>query len=117
VSIKRAGSFEAALGHCLKYPSKFFDAPPDRLVELELAFDRVRRVHALASFYNPKIESEPGEDAGAEKKCCPICGDLLLDSQGWDFVQELKAEGRRDLDDVRLEARRAKMLMRSESPP
>lgn len=118
VSIKRAGSFEAALGHCLKYPSKFFDAPPDRLAELEVAFDRVRRVHALARFYNPKIEPEPGEDVGAEKRCCPICGYLLLDAQGWAFLDELRAEGRRDVETVRREVARARVLApRSESPP
>src|SRR5262249_45949985 len=62
VSIKRANSFEAALGHALKYPSKYFEASPVRLVDLEIAFDRVRRVHALAAFYNPKIERQPGEE-------------------------------------------------------
>lgn len=104
VSIKPARSFEAALGHCLKYPSKFFDAPPARLVELELALHRVRRVHALARFYNPKIQQEPGEDEFAEAGHCPTCGDLLGEpKRGWAFVDQLVAEGRRDLDEVRLE--------------
>jgi hypothetical protein len=43
ISIKRAKSFEAALGHALKYPSKFFEASEARLVDLEIAFDGVRR--------------------------------------------------------------------------
>jgi hypothetical protein len=116
VSIKRAKSFEAALGHALKYPSKFFDACPERLVELEVAFDRVRRVHTLARFYNPDIEREPGEDAAADAGHCPICGDLLLDAQGWHFVDDLRREGRRDSDAVRAEVARAKVLA-GKGPP
>ena len=110
VSIKRARSFEAALGHALKYPSKFFDAPPARLAELEVAFDHVRRVHALARFYNPKIEREPGEEGPNEAGHCPICGDVLLDVQGWHFLDELQREGRRDADEVRIETGRTRVL-------
>ena len=115
VSIKRAKSFEAALGHALKYPSKFFNASPARLVELEVAFDRVRRVHTLARFYNPKIEREPGEDGNTDAGHCPICGDLLLDAPGYHFVADLQREGRRNADVVRVEANRARAL--AESPP
>jgi len=102
ISIKRAKSFEAALSHSLKYPSKFFDAPPSRLVDLEVAFDRVRRVHAVAAFYNPKIEREPGEDAGLLNGTCPICRGLLgepgfKEKRGWCFADELECEGRQDL--------------------
>jgi hypothetical protein len=103
ISIKAAKSFEVALSHCLKYPSKFFDAPPFRLADLELAFHRVRRVHAVAEFYNPKIEREPGEDEnekGAE--CCPLCHALLGEpARGWTFVEHLQREGRRNLEEVR----------------
>ncbi len=103
VSIKNAGSFEAALSHVLKYPSKFWNASPARLVDLELAFDHVRRVHAVASFYNPKIEREPGEDSSAEASHCPICGELLGEPErGWAFVDELSREGRRNLDEERM---------------
>lgn len=115
VSIKRAKNFEAALGHALKYPSKFFDADPARLVELEVAFDRVRRVHALAAFYNPKIEREPGEDENGAGRC-PICGDVLLDAPGYHFIDELQREGRRDVDTVRIEAGRAKVLSGAAPP-
>lgn len=104
ISIKRAKSFEAALSHALKYPSKFFDAPPARLVDLELAFDRVRRVHAVAAFYNPRIEYEPGEDAKLLNGTCPICRGLLGEpfrKRGWSFADELEREGRRDLEQVR----------------
>ncbi len=110
LKIQRARSFEAALGHALKYPSKFFDADPARLVELEVAFDRVRRVHALAGFYNPKIEREPGEEGPCDAGHCPICGDLLLDARGYHFVDDLQREGRRAVDVVRIEVGRAKVL-------
>lgn len=110
VSIKAAKNFEAALGHALKYPSKFFDADPARLVELEVAFDRVRRVHALAVFYNPKIEREPGDDGPCEARHCPVCGDLLLDAPGYHFIDDLRREGRKAVDVVRIETGRAKVL-------
>lgn len=116
ISIKPAGSFEAALKHALKYPSKFFNADPARLVELEVAFDRVRRVHALAAFYNPKIEREPGEEGPVDPGHCPICGDLLLDAPGYRFISDLKEEGRRDVDAARVDAARAKAFAR-EFPP
>lgn len=115
VSIKEARSFEAALGHALKYPSKFFNAPPARLVELEVAFDRVRRVHALAAFYNPQIEREPGEEGPCEAGHCPVCGDLLLDAPGYHFISDLEREGRRDVGAVRVDVARARVL--AESPP
>jgi hypothetical protein len=115
VSIKRAHSFEAALGHALKYPSKFFNAAPERLVQLEVAFDRVRRVHALAAFYNPKIQGEAGKDAPVPTSRCPICGDPLLDAQGYHFISDMKLEGRRAVDTVRVEMNRARVL--GESPP
>lgn len=108
--IQRARSFDAALGHALKYPSKFFEADPARLVELEVAFDRVRRVHALAAFYNPTIEREPGQEGPSEAGHCPICGDLLLDAPGYHFIDDLQREGRRAVDVVRIEAGRTKAL-------
>jgi hypothetical protein len=131
ISIKRANSFAAALSHCLKYPSKFFDAPPSRLVELEVAFDRVRRVHAVAAFYNPKIEREPGEDSGLLSGSCPICGGLLgepssREKRGWFFADDLEREGRQDIEKLRssvgvrvaeFEARAAVALKQSGAGP
>lgn len=108
VSIKRANSFQAALSHALKYPSKFFDAPATRLVDLELAFDRVRRVHAVAAFYNPQIEREPGEDTKLLNGTCPICRGLLGEpfraKRGWAFADELEREGRQDIEKIRASA-------------
>jgi hypothetical protein len=115
VSIKPARNFEAALGHALKYPSKYFEAPAARLVDLEVAFDRVRRVHALAAFYNPKIEREPGEEGPCEAGHCPICGDLLLDEPGYHFISDLQNEGRHDVELARADAARAKAF--SDHPP
>lgn len=102
--------YGSARGHALKYPSKFFGAVPARLVDLEVAFDGVRRVHALGVFYNPKIEREPGEEGPREVGHCPICGDLLPDAPGYHFIDDLQREGRRAVDVVRTEAGRAKVL-------
>lgn len=105
ISIKRAKSFDSALSHALKYPSKFFDAPSTRLVDLELAFDRVRRVHAVAGFYNPKLEREPGDDGKLLNGTCPICRGLLGEpfraKRGWNFADELEREGRQDIEKLR----------------
>lgn len=110
VSIKPAKSFELALSHALKYPSKFFDASPSRLVDLEVAFDRVRRVHAVAAFYNPKIERESGDDGNPLNGTCPLCRGLLgepgfKEERGWFFADELKWEGRQDIEKLRTSAR------------
>src|SRR6185437_2479779 len=91
VSIKIAKSFEQALAHCLKYPSKFFDAPAERLASLEKAFHRVRRVHAVACFYNFHEEREPGEDTGSDTGLCPECKGMLgepysKEDRGWSLT-------------------------------
>jgi hypothetical protein len=123
VSIKTAPSFDKALSHALKYPSKFWDAPPSRLVELEKAFHKVRRFHALARFYNPsETKSEPGmeSDAKDEAKRCPCCGSYLRKSRvqpGWAWLSDLASEGRVELDSARIEANRAKTLAHGTGPP
>lgn len=142
VSIKMARSFELALAHCLKYPSKFFDAAGRRLADLEMAFHRVRRVHAIAAFYRPTVvcvlcqgrgispdgekcatckgkgrvkleEREPGDD-GSFDGGCPECGALLGESlqtkRGWDFVDVLRRERRRDLEAARVSAGAARIF-------
>jgi len=111
VSIKFAKSFESALSHALKYPSKFFDASPSRLVALEVAFDHVRRVHAMTRFYNPRIEREPGEDDRPEVESCPLCrGSLGEPRAGWFYVDDLQREGRLDLEEARIGANRERVL-------
>ncbi len=123
VSIKAAPSFEKALSHALKYPSKFWDAPPARLVELEKAFHKVRRFHALARFYNPpETRNEPGmeSDAKDEAKRCPCCGSYLRKSitmTRWAWVSVLVSEGRAELDLARVESNRAKIFARNTGPP
>jgi len=79
VSIKKARSFRAGLYHALKYAGKFLSSDPTRLAELEFTFNRVRRVHTMAGFYNaipkdsaPKAASLP----------CPVCGGLMLEASG-----------------------------------
>lgn len=119
VSIKVARSFELALAHCLKYPSKFFNAPGRRLAALEKAFHRVRRVHAVAAFYNPKIEREPGED-GPLDGGCPYChaplGQNISTKRGWDFAEACKSEGRIEIESARTDMRRARVLSLADCP-
>jgi hypothetical protein len=68
-SVKRAESFERALGHCLKYGLKHIPADPARAAALELAFNGVRRFQCGGAFFNaPKVESECKPDSG-----CPTC--------------------------------------------
>jgi len=65
----------------------------------------VRRVHAVACFYNPKIEREPGEDEqeGLVAGRCPLCDGLLGEPErGWVFLDDLRREGRVDLEEVKL---------------
>ena len=109
VSIKPAKSFPAALAHALKYTSKYVsDSTPERLAELEKAFNRVRRVHTLAAFYNVK-QAEPGEEYGSlDCKGCPLCGGTLLRVSGWKMrpIPELKAAGLKNLEESWREAGR-----------
>ena len=79
VSIKVARTFRAGLYHVLKYAGKFLSTDPSRLAELEFAFNRVRRVHTMAGFYNaipkdsaPKVASPP----------CPVCGGEMFEASG-----------------------------------
>lgn len=70
-----------ALYHCLKYASKPPAATPERIAELEWAFHRVRRFHAVGAFYNlPKpapaeAASRAGHPGSSE---CPLCGGALI---------------------------------------
>lgn len=115
ISIKSAPSFERALSHALKYPSKFWDAAPSRLVELEVAFHKVRRFHALARFFNPpETRYEPGMNDGKdEAKRCPFCGSYLqtpIRNRSWRWISDLCRDGRIDLEEARIIAGREKVL-------
>lgn len=110
-SIAPARGVHAALAHALKYAGKFLSADPRRLAELEVAFHRVRRVHTLGAFYNVKSEEEEG---GSD--FCPCCeaqgyqARLLDPSKPWLPVKQLREGGIRDLEEVRREQRKARVL-------
>ena len=74
VSVKRAESFERALGHCLKYGLKHIPADPARAAALEAAFNGVRRFQCAGAFFNaPKVDGEcQHADSG-----CPFCQAML----------------------------------------
>jgi len=116
VSIKRARSFRAALAHALKYPAKFLSvSTPERLAELEAAFHRARRFSAGGAFYNVAKERQPGEDSPIGY--CPICGGRLSETvEPWVSIFDLEREGRKDVEQVRRDVGRAKVLSGSASP-
>jgi hypothetical protein len=116
VSIKRAKNFPAALAHALKYPAKFLSAStPERLAELEATFHRTRRFSAGVAFYNVKPTREPGEDSPIGD--CPLCGARLCEIfEPWLSRFVLESEGRRNVEQVRREAGRAKIFSGSRSP-
>ena len=110
VSIKYARSIEQALYHAIKYPAKFAEiAQPDRLADLEKIFHRVRRVHALASFYNCP-EPEEDEESGIDHKC-PACGEALSQPNWWCMISDLIDRGVRDLVELKQEIGKKKVLL------
>ncbi len=74
VSVKRAESFERALGHCLKYALKHVPSNPMRAAALEAAFNGVRRFQCAGAFFN--VPESPGEKCHAERGC-PYCESAL----------------------------------------
>lgn len=116
VSIKRARSFQSALAHALKYPSKFVSrSTPERLAELEAAFHKTRRFSTGGMFYRLKVIREPGEDSSLGE--CPLCGGRLAEVvEGWVPRFALEAEGRQDIEQARQHAGREKALQGA-SPP
>lgn len=103
VSVKRAGSFERALGHCLKYGLKHIPADPARAAALEAAFNGVRRFQCAGAFFNaPKVEDGCKPDSS-----CPHCQAALDFSTCSFFPRTVAARwGFVDLG----QARRAKIL-------
>jgi len=116
VSIKHARSFPEALAHALKYPAKFLSiSTPERLAELEAAFHRTRRFSTGGAFYNVTPTREPGEESPIGE--CPHCGARLCEVlETWVPRFVLEAEGRRDVEQVRREVGRAKILSGSGPP-
>jgi hypothetical protein len=110
VSIKYAKSIEQALYHAIKYPAKFAElAKADRLAELEAIFHRVRRVHALASFYNcPKPDDD--EHQGVDRNC-PACGEPLSDPKWWCMLGDLVRKNLHDLTDLKRTIGKNKVLL------
>jgi hypothetical protein len=108
ISIKRARSFRAALAHALKYPAKFLShSTPERLADLEAAFNHTRRFSAGGAFYRVKTMREPGEDSPIG--CCPICGARLCEVvEPWVSCFDLESEGRRGVEQMRREMARAR---------
>jgi len=111
VSIKRARSFNAALAHAMKYPSKFLEkSSPERLAELERTFHKTRRISTGGAFYNVKAEREPGEDRGMLGEC-PHCHVPLVEIlEPWVSVQIMEKEGRINLETVRHSVSRAAVI-------
>ena len=95
--------FARALGHALKYTSKHVSKySPERLAELELAFNGVRRVHTMGVFYNAK---ETKLDEPSATPLCPRCDGHLAypKNSALQLVMNLVKEGRVDLAVVRSE--------------
>lgn len=104
VSIKPARSFQAALAHALKYPSKFVSkSSPERLAALEAAFHKTRRFSTGGAFYRLQVMREPGEDSPVDS--CPLCGCPLVEIvESWVSRLVLESEGRRDVEEARRNA-------------
>jgi hypothetical protein len=109
VGIKVARSFRAGLYHSLKYAGKFLTDDPMRLAELELAFNRVRRVHTMGAFYNAVPPQQ--ESPKFASPCCPQCGGAMFDPSGpLCSVRFLELTGARDFEMARREAGRARVF-------
>lgn len=110
LTIRLAETLEQALYHAIKYPAKYAEkAAPQRLAELEIIFHRVRRVHALASFYNAPDPDDP-KDPGIARKC-PACGEQLSEPRWWFLIDDLAASGLRDVVEIRREMGKNKVLL------
>ena len=94
--------FARALGHALKYTSKHVSTySPERLADLELAFNGVRRVHTMGMFYNAR-ETRTKDEPSATP-LCPCCNGHLAYPKNCalQLVKDLEKEGRVDLEQLR----------------
>lgn len=112
VFIKYAESLERALYHALKYPAKYASeekTTPERSAHLEIIFHRVRRIHALARFYNmPKPKDDLEKDGLFNK--CPLCGERLSEPDFRYLLSDLARVGSRNVTELQREMGRAKIL-------
>lgn len=112
IFLKYAESLERALYHALKYPAKYASeekTTPQRSAHLEIIFHRVRRIHALARFYNmPKPKDDLQKDGLFNK--CPLCGERLSEPDFRYLLSDLAALGSRNVTELQREIGRAKVL-------
>jgi hypothetical protein len=124
--------FIRALGHALKYTGKHVSrSDGERLAQLEVAFQGVRRVHTMGLFYhadlrcreqcgdcNGRCELVSGHQGDHHCKYhghgnrCPLCdGHLMFPrDSGYARVSDLRKEGRRELAEVRRQVSRDRVL-------
>jgi hypothetical protein len=81
-----------ALIHLLKYVSKMPANIPEIIGQLEVAFHKCRRVHALGVFYN--FSGEDTDNNKSEWTTCPLCGAELERLPGTFRLEKLIMEGR-----------------------
>lgn len=112
VFIKYVDSIDQALYHALKYPAKYASeekTTADRAAHLEIIFHRVRRIHALAAFYNmPKPKDDLQKDGLFNK--CPLCGEPLSSPDFRFLLCDLRACGSRDVTELQREIGKARVL-------
>jgi hypothetical protein len=117
-----------ALNHMLKYVSKCPAKTPERMAELEKAFDGARRIHSGGVWFKLPKPTEEKHGCGY----CPLCeaegiqSPLYLmrrfASNGGEIpdywpVEKLEAEGWRDLELVRQESSRSRVLQLNRGSP
>jgi len=81
-----------ALIHLLKYVSKMPADVPEIIGQLEVAFHKCRRVHALGVFYN--FSGDDTDNIESEWTTCPHCGADLERLPGTFRLEKLIMEGR-----------------------
>jgi hypothetical protein len=80
-----------ALLYILKYVSKPPSDKPEIIGQLEVAFDRTRRVHSYGLFYNFSGEDPDGQESRWLE--CPKCGADLKRVKGMHHAYQLRRQG------------------------
>jgi len=100
-------SIERALYHAMKYPAKFaVRSQPDRLAFLEVVFHKVRRIHALASFYNLARDDDDSVQLGK----CAICRSAVSVPEFRYLRADVEARGLPNLLAVHREMQKQRVL-------